>query len=85
MWGFWDQAKVIREVETLRKRRLPLYARYVLDHRKKLFSAARRQFGSWRKALVAAGIKIPNYAYGSRLGILRARMIAGASSIVGIV
>jgi hypothetical protein len=72
MWGFWDQAKLIREIHTLRKRSLPLYAKYVLDNHKKLFSAALREFGSWEKALLAAGIEIPKYAYGSRLGILRA-------------
>jgi len=72
MWGFWDQAKLISQIQTLRKRSLPLYAKYVLDNHKKLFSAAQRQFGSWRKALAAAGIEVPKYAYGSRLGILRA-------------
>jgi hypothetical protein len=72
LWAFWDQAKLIRQIQTLRKRRLPLYAKYVLDNHKKLFSAALRQFGSWEKALIAAGIEIPKYAYGSRLGILRA-------------
>jgi hypothetical protein len=72
LWAFWDQAKLISQIRTLRKRTLPLYAKYVLDNHKKLFSAALRQFGSWRKALIAAGIEIPKYAYGSRLGILRA-------------
>jgi hypothetical protein len=72
MWAFWDQAKLITQVQELRKRQSPLYAKYVLDNHKKLFSAALRQFGSWRKALVAARIEIPKYAYGSRLGILRA-------------
>ena len=43
-----------------------------VDNYKKLFSAALRQFGPWRMALVAAGIEIPKYAYGSRLGIRRA-------------
>jgi hypothetical protein len=72
MWAFWDQAKLISQIQRLRERNLPLYAKYVLDDHKKLFSAARRQFGSWPKALVAAGIEVPKYAYGSRLGILRA-------------
>ena len=72
MWAFWDQAKLISQIQTLRKRQSPLYAKYVLNNHKKLFSAALRQFGSWRKALLAAGIEIPKYAYGSRLGILRA-------------
>jgi hypothetical protein len=72
MWAFWDQAKLIRQIQRLRRQLSPLYAKYVLDNHKKLFSAALRQFGSWEKALIAAGIEIPKYAYGSRLGILRA-------------
>ena len=84
MWGFWDQAKLIRQIQTLRNRCLPLYAKHVLYNHKKLFSAARRQFGSWRKALVAAGIEIPKYAYGSRLGILRALDALNAQSTTDI-
>jgi hypothetical protein len=72
MWAFWDQQKLISQIQRLRKQHSPLYAKYVLDNRKKLFSAALRQFGSWREALIAAGIEIPEYAYGSRLGSLRA-------------
>jgi hypothetical protein len=71
MWTFWDKAKRIRQIQTLRKRSLPLYANYVLDNHQKLFSAALHQFGLWRKALVAVGIEIPTYAW-SRLRILRA-------------
>jgi hypothetical protein len=71
LWAFWDQAKLIRQIQTLKKRSLPLYAKYVLGNHKKLFSAALRQFGSWEKALVAAGVEIPKYARG-RLRILRA-------------
>jgi hypothetical protein len=52
LWGFWDQEKLIRQIQTLRKRSLPLYAKYVLANHQKLFSAALRQFGSWRKALL---------------------------------
>ena len=51
MWAFWDQAKLITQVQELRKRQSPLYAKYVLNNHKKLFSAALRQFGSWEKAL----------------------------------
>jgi hypothetical protein len=41
----------------MHKKQLPLYAAYVMDNHGKLFSAALRQFGSWAKALVAAGIR----------------------------
>jgi hypothetical protein len=46
MWGFKGQAKLISQIQRLRKRNLPLYAKYVLDDHKKLFSAALRQFGT---------------------------------------
>ena len=41
----------------MHKKQLPLYAAYVMDNHGKLFSAALRQFGSWAKALVAAGVQ----------------------------
>ena len=40
----------------MHKKQLPLYAAYVMDNHGKLFSAVLRQFGSWAKALVAAGV-----------------------------
>ena len=72
MWGFWDQEKLIRQIRGMRKKNLPLNAKYAMKNHQKLFSAAVRQCGSWSKALFAAGIKIPSYAHGGRLGILRA-------------
>jgi hypothetical protein len=68
---FGTKRNVSDKYRRLRKRSLPLYANYVLDNHQKLFSAALRQFGLWRKALVAVGIEIPTYAW-SRLRILRA-------------
>jgi hypothetical protein len=62
--GFLDEEKLISQIQRLRKRNLPLHAAYALRNHQKLFSAALRQFGSWRKALVAADIEIPKYAYG---------------------
>jgi hypothetical protein len=54
--GVWDEEKIIDIVCAMHKRHLPLYAAYVMDNHAKLFSAALRQFGSWAKALVAAGV-----------------------------
>jgi hypothetical protein len=54
------------------KNNLPLYVHYVMKHRPKLFSGGQRQCRSWKKALIAAGIKIPKYAVGGRIGILKA-------------
>ena len=59
----------------MRRENLPLNAHYVLKHRPKLFSAAVRHFGSWSKALIAAGIvkmAVVDQLHGSRLGVLRA-------------
>jgi hypothetical protein len=54
--GVWDEKKIIETIRTMHKKHLPLYAAYVMDNHGKLFSAARRQFGSWAKALVATGV-----------------------------
>ena len=40
----------------MHKKHIPLYAAYVMDNHGKLFKAALRQFGSWAKVLVAAGV-----------------------------
>jgi hypothetical protein len=52
----WDRKKVVRGIRRMRKRSLPVYASYVLKNHKSLFSGAERQFGSWSKALLAAGV-----------------------------
>ena len=52
----WSKEKAILKIQALRKQRLPLYAAYILKHHKSLFAASCRLFGSWPKALVAAGI-----------------------------
>ena len=54
--GVWDEEKIIDTIRAMHKRHLPLYAAYVMDNHPKLFSAALRQFGSWAKALVVAGV-----------------------------
>jgi hypothetical protein len=53
----------------MRKQNLPLYANYAMKNHSKLFYGALAVFGSWDKALVAAGITvIPRK---TRLGLLR--------------
>ena len=59
----------------MRRANLPLNAHYVMKHRPKLFSAAVRHFGSWIKALVAAGVIKKHFLsklFTSRHVILRA-------------
>jgi hypothetical protein len=56
---FWDREKVIEEIRSLRERNEPLHARYVIRNYPDLFEAARRHYGSWGKALRAAGINTP--------------------------
>jgi hypothetical protein len=73
--GVWDQEKIIEAIRGKHKKYLPLYAAYVRDNHQKLFSAALRQFGSWVKALVAAGVtKKPRSKklYKGRLSLLNA-------------
>ncbi len=54
--SFWESQKVILVIRALRKQNLPLYAKYVVKNHPNLFSGTVRQYGSWNKALVAAGI-----------------------------
>jgi hypothetical protein len=49
-----------------------LYPAYVLKHYQSLFAAALRIFGSWRNALLAAAIDVPNSPHDGRRGVLRA-------------
>ncbi len=48
LWLFWNQTKLISQIQRLKKRDLPLYPKYVLDNHEKLFSAALCQFGCER-------------------------------------
>jgi hypothetical protein len=54
--SLWDEEKIIRKIQALHKKQLPVYAAYVMANHNDLFKAALRQFGSWPKALVAAGV-----------------------------
>jgi len=53
--SFWNGEKVVLGIRALRKQNLPLYAKYVMKNHQNLFSEALRQYGSWNKALMAAG------------------------------
>ncbi len=67
--SFWDREKVVLGIRALRKQNLPLYPTYVMKNHQNLFHGALRQYGSWNKALVVAGITvIPRR---TRLGLLR--------------
>lgn len=67
-----DQEKVVKQIRTLRARKLPLNAKYVLRNHPGTFSSGRRLFGSWSKALSAFEIAVPKNTKGGRLGTLRA-------------
>jgi hypothetical protein len=71
LWAYWDDDRVIRQIQLLRQNSIPLYPAYVLRHYQKLFSAARRRYGSWPNALVAAGIEVPDNPHDGRRGVLR--------------
>jgi hypothetical protein len=55
MQGSWDRQKIIKKLQNMRDRNLPLYAHYMLKNHTALFSSSRREFGSWNNALRAAG------------------------------
>jgi hypothetical protein len=67
--SFWNGEKVILGIRALRKQNLPLYPNYVMKNHQNLFSGALRQYGSWDKALRAAGITLISRR--TRLGLLR--------------
>jgi hypothetical protein len=53
----WTKAEVVRRILERRKRGEPLYARSLMvNGQGKLYGAARAKFGTWGKALQAAGI-----------------------------
>jgi hypothetical protein len=67
----WETERVITKIGLLRERGIPLYPKYVLKHHAALFSAARRIFGFWPIALIAAGIEVPDAPLDGRRGVLR--------------
>lgn len=67
-----DKDTIIKEIRAMRDQNLPLYPSYLMKHHANLLTSALRQFGSWNKALDAAGIKIIlGKVYRSRLTIVR--------------
>jgi hypothetical protein len=54
--ALWDEEKIIAKIREMHRKHLPLYAKHVMERHAKVFSAALRQYGSWAKALVAAGV-----------------------------
>jgi hypothetical protein len=56
MHGLWDEEIIIEKIRVMQAKRLPLFAKYVTKNYQSLFSAAARHYGSWAKALVAAGV-----------------------------
>jgi hypothetical protein len=83
-----NKERIIDEIRAMRRANLPLNAHYVLKHRPKLLSAAIRQFGSWTKALIAAGVikkQFLSKLFTGRIVILRAiRHILESHSISDI-
>src|SRR5262249_19612646 len=72
--GSWDRQKIIKRLQNMGDRHLPLYARYMLKNQTALFSSSLREFGSWNNALRAAGTtkQVPKkLLHKSRLGTLR--------------
>jgi hypothetical protein len=69
---YWQSERVLNEIRLLRENGIPLYPKYVLKHCAALFGAARVIYGSWRNALIAAGIEVPDSPHDGRRGVARA-------------
>jgi hypothetical protein len=67
----WNEETTLTEIRRLRSRRLPLYAWYVMKQHAALFRRACRVYGTWSKALAAAGLPI-GHRHSSPLLVLRA-------------
>lgn len=70
--NLWNPDKVIKRIGQLRKQRQPLFACYAMTNHQDLFAGATRYFGTWSKALRAAGLPTEKRPGVSRLGLLRA-------------
>lgn len=55
-WERWSPAKILAKIRSISRRRRPLTTDQVERHYHNLVSAARRHFGSWSKAVLAAGV-----------------------------
>lgn len=53
----WTADAVREEIKDLHKRRQPLFSHHMRQHHQTLLAAAIRYFGSWQKAVEAAGLK----------------------------
>ena len=69
---YWETERVVTKIRFLRQKGVPLYPAYVIKQYAALFSAALRIFGSWPKALSAAGLEVPDRTHGGPRGVLRA-------------
>ncbi|HEV3029744.1 MAG TPA: metal-sensing transcriptional repressor, partial [Planctomycetota bacterium] len=60
----WSRERIVKDILVLAVRGQDLLASGIYRSQKNLTSAAARQFGSWKSALAAAGIRIPLTAPG---------------------
>lgn len=55
-WERWSPAKILSKIRLISRRRRPLTSDEIERRYHNLVSAARRHFGSWSKAVLAAGV-----------------------------
>ncbi len=60
--GTWDQAKLIRSIRDARRRGEPLHSGAIRLSNYKMYKAASYHFGSWEKAIAAAGLSYARIA-----------------------
>jgi len=57
-YKYWTPERVVREIKAYHKAGQPLSSKAMQETDQSLFCAARRRFGSWDEALVAAGFEV---------------------------
>jgi hypothetical protein len=55
----WSKERVVEEIEAEVRRGLPVTSVCIMKRNQPLYGAGRREFGTWRKALKAAGQPLP--------------------------
>lgn len=53
--GYWTKEKIIEEIQSIENNANPLNSGYVMNNYKGFYNTARKAFGTWENAVVAAG------------------------------
>ena len=81
---FWNQKSLIEKIRALRRQNAPLSANYAMKNHQGAFDAALREYGSWSRAVIAAGVINKAIPRKTRLGLLRELrdLVEGSSAAI---